>query len=77
MDKSNKILVTGAAGFIGFHLVNRLCKEGYDIIMHFCGNTNLYDFKKSKRGCYENILGPIYHYIDYELIPVNNKLETK
>ncbi len=40
MDKSNKILVTGAAGFIGFHLVNRLCKEGYDII----GIDNLNDY---------------------------------
>ena len=35
-----KILVTGAAGFIGFHLVNRLCKSGYDII----GIDNLNDY---------------------------------
>jgi len=27
-----KILVTGSAGFIGFHLVNKLAKENYDII---------------------------------------------
>ena len=26
------ILVTGAAGFIGFHLANRLCKEGYRVV---------------------------------------------
>lgn len=26
-----KILVTGAFGFIGFHLINRLILEGYDI----------------------------------------------
>ena len=29
---SKKILVTGAAGFIGFHLSKRLIAEGYDVI---------------------------------------------
>ena len=27
-----KILITGTAGFIGFHLVKRLVEEGYDIV---------------------------------------------
>ena len=28
---SSKVLVTGAAGFIGYHLSDRLCREGYDV----------------------------------------------
>lgn len=36
----NKILVTGAAGFIGFHLSKRLCKEGYMVV----GIDNLNDY---------------------------------
>ncbi len=35
-----KILVTGAAGFIGFHLVKRLINENYDII----GLDNINDY---------------------------------
>ena len=36
----NKILITGAAGFIGFHLSNRLLKEGWDVV----GIDNLNDY---------------------------------
>jgi UDP-glucuronate 4-epimerase len=35
-----KILVTGAAGFIGFHLAKRLVKDGYDVI----GFDNINDY---------------------------------
>lgn len=30
--KNKKILVTGSAGFIGFHLAGRLIKEGFDVV---------------------------------------------
>lgn len=36
----NKILVTGAAGFIGFHYVQRLCAAGYAVL----GIDNLNDY---------------------------------
>ncbi|MEM0940263.1 MAG: NAD-dependent epimerase [Bacteroidota bacterium] len=32
MDKDHPILVTGTAGFIGFHLSKRLLKEGYNVV---------------------------------------------
>lgn len=35
-----KILITGTAGFIGFHLVNRLTEENYDIY----GLDNINDY---------------------------------
>ena len=35
-----KILVTGAAGFIGFHLTRRLAKDGYEVI----GLDNINDY---------------------------------
>ena len=35
-----KVIITGAAGFIGYHLSQRLLKEGY----HICGIDNLNDY---------------------------------
>ena len=37
---ANKILITGAAGFIGFHICSRLISEGYEIIGY--DNVNSY-----------------------------------
>ena len=49
--------------------VRKYSKQGFDIIMHFCGKANIYDFKQSQTGCFENTSVPIYHYLDYELVP--------
>jgi len=40
LGKNKKILVTGAAGFIGFHLCERLMKEGFDVV----GLDNINDY---------------------------------
>ena len=40
MERKLNILVTGAAGFIGFHITKRLCDEGYYVI----GVDNLNDY---------------------------------
>ncbi len=38
--KKNKILITGAAGFIGFHLAVRLLEQGHDVV----GIDNINDY---------------------------------
>lgn len=40
MVKKNKVLITGAAGFIGFHLTARLLKDGLSVV----GIDNLNDY---------------------------------
>ena len=40
MKSKLKILVTGVAGFIGFHLTKRLCNEGHYVV----GVDNLNDY---------------------------------
>jgi UDP-glucuronate 4-epimerase len=32
MPNKDSILITGAAGFIGFHLAHRLCRDGYQVV---------------------------------------------
>lgn len=40
MTKGTKVLITGAAGFIGFHLSDLLCKKGYEVV----GADNVNDY---------------------------------
>ena len=40
LDCTKKILITGAAGFIGYHLADRLLKEGFTVF----GVDNLNDY---------------------------------
>lgn len=39
-NRTKKILITGAAGFVGFHLAERLLRDGYTV----CGVDNLNDY---------------------------------
>jgi UDP-glucuronate 4-epimerase len=63
--RSNKVLVTGAAGFIGFHMAKRLCQEGYRVD----GLDNLNDYYEvSLKHARLNILNTLpeftFHQID-------------
>ena len=70
-----KILITGTAGFIGFHLAKALLKEGF-IVHGYDGMTDYYDVTlKQKRhsmllqnsnfttteGMLEDVLGAIHY----------------
>jgi len=50
---------------------DRYSKIAYDIIMHFCANSDVYDFKQKGGGYFQNISGSIYHYFDYGLVPID------
>ena len=55
-----KILVTGGAGFIGFHLVNKLLEEGNDVVC--VDNMNKYYDPELKRARLELIKDKIEFY---------------
>lgn len=44
MNQKGKILVTGGAGFIGYHLSKRLIREGFSV----CGLDNMNDYYSPK-----------------------------
>ncbi|MEQ6121685.1 NAD-dependent epimerase [Reichenbachiella sp. MALMAid0571] len=64
-EETGNILVTGAAGFIGFHLSKRLCNDGYTVV----GIDNINDYydvklKKDRLAILENFENFTFHKID-------------
>jgi nucleoside-diphosphate-sugar epimerase len=48
--KTMKALVTGCAGFIGSHLVNKLLERGYEVIGINCFSDYYQKIEKSKNS---------------------------
>ena len=44
---------------------------GYNIIMHFFSDFRKFQFRRLSKGGRINMKAPLYHYKDYELIPLN------
>lgn len=65
MSDKNTVLVTGAAGFIGFHVCKRLCEEGYAVT----GIDNLNEYydiglKNARLSILKNTAGFAFHEAD-------------
>ena len=61
----DKLLITGAAGFIGSHLTEHLVQEGYDIVAfdRYNSNNNWGWLENSKfKNDFQMILGDIRDY---------------
>ncbi|MEC8918432.1 MAG: SDR family NAD(P)-dependent oxidoreductase, partial [Pseudomonadota bacterium] len=57
-----KILVTGAAGFIGFHLANRLARDGHEVVA--LDNLNDYYAVSLKQARVDRLTGVPFHHLD-------------
>lgn len=59
------VLVTGVAGFIGFHAAKRLCEQGVEVVG--IDNLNAYysvELKKARLGVLEGMPGFTFHCLD-------------
>ena len=67
MKGSKKILVTGSAGFIGFHLSKKLIDEGHEVI-GFDSITNYYDtsLKKARIKILNGMKGS-FHFVKHDI----------
>ncbi|MFA5644404.1 MAG: SDR family NAD(P)-dependent oxidoreductase [Patescibacteria group bacterium] len=79
MEKNTKrkilktILITGSAGFIGFHLAKRLLEKGYKIIgIDNLNNSYAVKIKKDRNDILKN-----YENFDFYKININNKKELR
>jgi len=54
---NKKVLITGAAGFIGSHLVETLVREGFEVkaFVHYNSNSNWYNLEKIPREILNSI----------------------
>lgn len=69
MDTSDKIIITGAAGFMGSHIVSKLIKEGY---------SNIYGIDDLSGGSIDNISSHINSKeIEFDQIDLSKKNETE
>ena len=59
------VLVTGVAGFIGFHVARRLCEQGVEVVG--IDNLNAYysvELKQARLALLEDLPGFTFHRLD-------------
>ena len=71
MNKKEKILITGCAGFIGMHLSKKLLEDGYDILG--LDNLNNYYDSKLKKDRLE-ILEPFENF-SFEKVDISSEAD--